>query len=117
MWFFNLNNQISLKCCNQNKIILIYNPVLTIFINFKILKTYKKYFFINKYLLIKNILKFTIEHTIVKIKYIGKIFRIKKKKKIFFLQLNFSHKHFLIKKNIKVKFFKKKKNFFFLLTQ
>ena len=116
MWYFSIYNSILLKNnktpINKKKIILLYTNIFIIIISCFSIKNFKNNFFTNKYFLIKNFFFLMLEHKIINIKYKGKIFKIKKKKKIFLLLLNYTGYNYLIWKDLRIKKRKRKKIIF-----
>lgn len=117
LWVVNTNNQIFAYKINTiqnstNTVFCIYKhfyiilKIMNINLQSNAILTYKNSF--NKKFF--NILYFT---KIVNIKYIGKIFKIKKFKKILILTFNYPIFKYLIWNNIKIKWRKKPKRFFF----
>jgi len=117
VWFFSTYPKLTLKLNRKNpiqKVFICYTPIFLIIFKFFVLKSWKQHILISKYILAKKFFLSTFETKIVRLKYIGKIFRITKKKKIFFLSLNYSTFKYLIWKNIKMRRRKKPKRFIFI---
>ncbi len=116
MWFFNLFKFLHLYKTNKKVIIYSYTNFLELIFAFKIQKTWKKFFYFNRYLITEQLLAITTTTHFVRLKYIGKIFRIKKRNRILFLALNYTKKHYVIYKNVLTKFKKKRKTFYMYLN-
>lgn len=119
MWFFSIYNNIRTINYNNKKITcyFLYTNIFEIIFYIYNIKFWKYYSFLSKYLLIKNSFFLLLEQKIINIKYKGKIFKIKKKKKLFFLLLNYTGYNYVIWNNIKIKKRKRKKIIFiYLLT-
>lgn len=113
MWFFSIYK---LFFYNINNIkIIIQTPLIYIYLNLKFLKKIGSYIYLSNLNIINNLLKITLETNIINIKYIGKIFRIKKINKLLMLILNYTGYNYLIWNNIKLKRPKKKKRLIFTI--
>jgi hypothetical protein len=111
MWFFSIYSFLNIKH-KYKKIFYIYTNLLYIIISSFIVKEWNKYCFTSKNLVSKAAFYLLLEHKIINIKYKGKIFKIKKKKKLFFLLLNYTGFNYVIWKDIKIKKRKRKKIIF-----
>jgi hypothetical protein len=110
MWFFTLSPSIFIKNrFKHSNIFFIYNNIYKLFLTTGGCKKWNGYVYTNKYLLINHLFYLIYETTIISIKYIGKIFRIERYKKKFKLLMHYPGKTYLIYKNIKWKWIKKKK--------
>lgn len=118
MWFFSIYNFIKISNYQKKKkIFFIYLNLIFIIISVFVVKIWKKYIYTSKYFLQKNCFFLTFEQKIINIKYKGKVFKIKKKKKLFFLLLNYTGYNYLIWKDIKIKKRKRRKIIFiYILT-
>jgi len=118
MWIFNsFYKTILIKKNVKKKIFFFYNNLFTFIIYSFVLKTWKGYIFTNNKLFIKGCFLIGHENKIINLKYKGKVFRIKKKKKAFLLLLNYTGYNYLIWNNIKIKKRRRKKIIFiFILT-
>lgn len=116
MWFFSIYNYINVQ--NKfKKVFYIYTNLFEIILSSYIIKEWNNYSFTSKYLLIKNCFFLLLEQKIINIKYKGKVFKIKKKKKLFFLLLNYTGFNYVIWNNMKIKKRKRRKIIFiYLLT-
>ena len=113
MWFFTLLPSLIIK--NKFKYstrYYVYNDIFSINITTCGSKKWKNYIYTNKFLLINHIYYLMYETSIVSVRYIGKIFRIERYKKKFKLLMHYPGKTYLIWKNIKLKWRKKKKRRF-----
>lgn len=120
IWFFTLYPYVILKT-NKNsrqKVLVQYSPTFLFFIKLYSLKQWNSFVYISKFTLIKKFFLITIEHRRVFIKYVGKIFRISKKKKLIFLTLNYTGFNYVIWKNIFLRWQWRPKRYFefFILT-
>ena len=86
MWYiFNYNHFFTYNKHTSQPLYLIKTPLFIIYIYIYKLKQWSKYIYSNYLLNLKNIFYITLETKIINIKYIGKIFKIKKKKKNFYI--------------------------------
>lgn len=120
IWFFSLYPYCILKKDKEFKqhVLVQYNSTFLFFIKLYTYRKWKNFVYINKKVLLRKFFLVTIEHRRVFIKYIGKIFRISKKKKLIFLTLNYTGFNYVIWKNIKLKWQWRPKRYFefFILT-
>ena len=108
MWFFNFKKPININThSNLTQKYIIYTPNLMYFLFIYGFKKWKHFIYTSKFLFFKKINFILYEIQIVKLKYIGKIFRLEKYKKKIKLYLHYPGKNYLIHKNIKLKWRKK----------
>ncbi len=120
IWFFSLYPYFIAKKNNiGNQVVLVqYSPTFIFFIKLYACKQWNSFCYISKYTMNKKFFLKTIEHRRVFFKYVGKIFRISKKKKLLFLRLNYTGFSFLIWKNVFMRWRWRPKRYFefFVLT-
>lgn len=113
MWFFTLLPSVSIKNkFKYSNIYFIYSNIFKLILTTGGSKQWRGYIYTNKYLLIDHLYYLIYETSIISVRYIGKIFRIEKYKKKFKLLMHYPGKTYLIWKNIKLKWRRKKKRRF-----
>ena len=99
----------------KKRIFLFYNSFIIIILYNFFQKSWNNYTFCNNNFFIKACFIITHELKIINIKYKGKVFKIKKKKKAFLLLLNYTGYNYLIWNNIKIKKRKRRKIIFMFI--
>lgn len=113
MWFLNIYNHLFLFHMNPTTPSLIfYNDVFYYILSLRVYKKWHKFLFTSQNSFIKRLFILTFETKTVRFKYVGKSYRVSKKKRILFLLLHYPTFNYLIWRNIKLKHKRKKKKSF-----
>lgn len=113
MWFLNIYNSLSLENVKSlKKTLIFYNEVFYYFISPHLCKKWRNFIYTTGNLNLSRVFMLTFETKTVRFRYVGKSYRISKKKKILLLKLHFPTFKYLLWSNIKLKKRKKKRKSF-----